>query len=397
MGKESVAGRSREPAAPLWVTSLLQVLAVLVILMTAVTVFVQVASYAKQPDPIKPIQLVGLIAGFVAGLAGGALLLAIATTMKYWYASLRSVRRLEQLAESLTSEMQATRLAVATNQPAPPSTTANVSPARQPVDPQILQTVLALLGDIRDNTLLGDEQRRLKLDRLITEQKQRQIAQADAMINQGDFHRAQQILEELIRRFGPTPEFESLANRVRDARARLEMQHIEAAKKKLDDLLSVNAWDRADEVTADLLSRHPDSAEVREVADRVHTQKTRFQAEQKTRLLAEAQKHTTRREWQAALQTAQLLVRRYPDSPEAEAIKPQLPTLEANAEVAARQALETQIKQMIKEQRYADAVEIAGRVLRDYPASPQAQALRSQLPKLRELAEGLHGAAPPLQ
>jgi outer membrane protein assembly factor BamD (BamD/ComL family) len=262
------------------------------------------------------------------------------------------------------------------------------------IDPKMLQTMLTLLAEIRDNSLLNEEQRRLKLERLIAEQKQRQFAQAQALLNQGDFHRAQLLLDELIRRFGPSTELDTLTQRIAEARGRLEKQQIEAARKKLDDLLSVNAWDRAEEVTADLVARHPNSAEARELAERIRAQKSQFQAEQRTRLFAEAQRHTTRKEWQAALQTVRLLVRLYPESAEAEALKEQLPTLEANAEIAVRQALEAQIKDLIKEQRYAEAVETAERVIRDYPASPQAAALQDQLPRLRDLARGVRGATP---
>ncbi len=51
-----------------------------------------------------------------------------------------------------------------------------------------------------------------------------------------------------------------------------------------------------------------------------------------------------------------------------------------------RQKLEARIMDFAKHGRYLEAVELAKKVIEKYPTSPQAEALRSQLPRLEELA-----------
>jgi hypothetical protein len=65
----------------------------------------------------------------------------------------------------------------------------------------------------------------------------------------------------------------------------------------------------------------------------------------------------------------------------------QLPTLKTNAEIEVRQRLEGQIMEYARQGRYIEAVDLAKKVIRDFPQSPQAQVLREQLGRLEELAE----------
>ena len=69
-----------------------------------------------------------------------------------------------------------------------------------------------------------------------------------------------------------------------------------------------------------------------------------------------------------------------------DALRVELETLEANAEIQTRQQLEQQIKEHISRQEYWDALAIARRIMADFPFSPQANALRTQIPRLEELA-----------
>ena len=73
-------------------------------------------------------------------------------------------------------------------------------------------------------------------------------------------------------------------------------------------------------------------------------------------------------------------------SDDAEALRMQVPTLEANAEIETRQQLEAQIMALVKHGRYIEATALAKRVIEQYPDSPQAEALRRQIDRLEELA-----------
>ncbi|MFQ5353060.1 MAG: hypothetical protein ACE5D3_08300, partial [Candidatus Binatia bacterium] len=312
---DQTTNRLGPPVAPLWVTAFLQVLAVLLILTTVVAISFQVMLYVRQAAPIQPVQIVGVVAAFVAGLAAGALMLAIAKLLNYWHAGLRSLAALREVTESVALQVETSRSPQSEERPQPQVATPTEGPR---LDPQLVQNVLSLLNDIRDNTLLGEEERRVKLERLVAEHRRKQIAQFETRLAQGQFHQAERILEELVRRFGSDDELDHLAGRVVSTRAQVEKQHVEQARAKLQDLLSINAWDRAERIAADLVELHPTSDQARQILEDVKTQKSKFQKEQRGRLLAEIEKKTNVREWQPALQTAKLLLRLYPDSPEAE-------------------------------------------------------------------------------
>jgi hypothetical protein len=100
----------------------------------------------------------------------------------------------------------------------------------------------------------------------------------------------------------------------------------------------------------------------------------------------EIQQFVHQRRWQEALRAAQQFLQTFPNGSDSDSLRSQLETLEANADIQARQALEKQIKEHLQQHRYWDAVALARRIIAEHPLSPQANALRSQLPRLEELA-----------
>jgi len=105
--------------------------------------------------------------------------------------------------------------------------------------------------------------------------------------------------------------------------------------------------------------------------------------------MAEAQEASNAREWKKALQLATMVIQRFPRSPEAQALRMQLPTLQENAEIQIRQHMESEIRELIKQHRFDEALRIAHELLQQYPDSPQAAVLREQLPRLEEKASAM--------
>ncbi|NLG41995.1 MAG: hypothetical protein GX547_02015, partial [Phycisphaerae bacterium] len=92
------------------------------------------------------------------------------------------------------------------------------------------------------------------------------------------------------------------------------------------------------------------------------------------------------REWNKALVLANDLLHRYPRSPEADALRQQLATLTENAEIQTRQQMESEFREQMKQRQFASALRLANELMERYPKSPQADVLRSQLPRLEKLA-----------
>ena len=100
-----------------------------------------------------------------------------------------------------------------------------------------------------------------------------------------------------------------------------------------------------------------------------------------------------RRMWRRAFMHAQHLLERFPTHARAEAVRRQLKTLQDNAEIEERQEIEVRIQELIKAQRFEEAIALGEDLIRRYPLSPQAESLDTLLPRLRDLAD--HGIEEP--
>lgn len=259
--------------------------------------------------------------------------------------------------------------------------------AKQLTEPETLDEVLRLLREIADNSLLSDEQKRLKLERLRRQERRRCVDRIEQSIRDEDYARARQACKDMEARFGADPEIDQLIEKIEQARSQAEAKHVVDAHRKISDLMSVSAWDRAKQVVEELLAKHPDSDRARDLASLVAREQETFERQQRRRLYADIERHTSRRQWRQALEVAGKLIERHGDSPEAHAIRAQLETLDANAEIQERQELEARIKDLIKKRRFGEAVDLARTVIQNYPDSPQAEVLRSQLARLEDKAK----------
>ncbi|RIK66434.1 MAG: hypothetical protein DCC65_09840 [Planctomycetota bacterium] len=246
--------------------------------------------------------------------------------------------------------------------------------------------LIQVLQDIRDNSLLSDEERRSKRQHA----EERDVSHASDAIRElareGDFARIRQILDTLRSRYPQSPRVDQLVDEIESQRERFESQDITEVTRQIEDLMTIAAWQRARQLVQQLKDRHPDSAEARQLLLRVEREHKLFQDEQRRRMHAEVQRFVSRKRWEEALAAARTFIERFPGCAESEALLMQVPTLETNAQIEIRQQLEAQIMDFVKHGRYIEAVGLARKVIANFPDSPQADALRSQLARLEELA-----------
>jgi tetratricopeptide (TPR) repeat protein len=249
------------------------------------------------------------------------------------------------------------------------------------------QEMVRLLRDIRDNSLLSEPERQEKRLHVAEEEILEAQATLRSLTEKGDFVRARELAQQVERRYPSDERAAGLAEQVEGARERRQSDDISRTSKEVGDLLSISAWPRAREVAGGLQARHPDAVEARHLLIRIEREYKLFQDEQRRRMYAEVQRYVTRRRWEEALAAARTFIERFPGGPEAEALRVQTPTLETNWEIEKRQKLEAQIMDLAKRGRYMEAVELARKVIARYPDSPQAEALRLRLDRLVELAD----------
>ena len=249
-----------------------------------------------------------------------------------------------------------------------------------------MQAMIRLLEDIRDNSLLSEEQRREKRRRVADEEIEDAQTLIRSLSAERDFVQARKMADKTQRKYPSDGRVDALVVQVEEARERWEAGDVSEAIRQVDDLISVSAWPRARELAQQLQARYPDSAEARQLLLRIERDHKAFQEEQCRRMRAEIQRLVSRRRWEEALVAARTFIERFPGSEEAQAMRLELPTLKTNAEIDIRQKLEAEIMDLVKHGRYIEATELATKVIEQYPGSPQAEALRTRLGRLRELA-----------
>jgi outer membrane protein assembly factor BamD (BamD/ComL family) len=249
-----------------------------------------------------------------------------------------------------------------------------------------LEELAIFMRDMRDIALLSDDERKVRAaaeSAALTRQLEKDVP---ILLREHKWHEAQRRVQFAKARFPSVPAWDELANQVEQAREKFEAHDIENAQREIEDLSALSAWDRALTVVRELQHRHPDSPRVAELVQRVEVNLNRAANEERTKLMAKAQDATNSRNWRGALEIVETVLQKYPKSPEARDLRHQLPTLRANAEIQHRQQLEHDIRDLIKQQRFTEALRTARELIGRYPDSPQANVLRPQLPKLEQKA-----------
>ncbi len=375
------------PETPPTVCYVLYGSAAAVAVIAVVGTFIALAEISRLPSEIPGTwrMVLGVIAILVCGLAAAAVIVGLA-----------EVLRLLGRADATLTRLDLAGPPPLVGAPAPPPS--QPSPAPPPSAPALdsrqFEVLQRLLEEVRDNVLLTDEERRIKHQRLAALERRERTVQIQQAVDAGQFQRARQLLLDLERRIGGDENTRVLAEHIETAARQAEAEDVAAATKQCEDLMALTSWDRAARVAEELIDRHPDSLPAKQLLARVHRERQVHQQEHRNRLFLEIQRHTSRREWRQAVEVARRLIETYPESIEAESLRTQMDTLTANAEIEHRKQLEAQYKAYLEENRFADALALAREVIRLYPQSPQARALREQIPHLERHVQASIGKPP---
>ena len=306
-----------------------------------------------------------------AGVGGWLLLWGLAEVL----------RKLDSLLEAWNENEQEDNVESAPiRPPARPESSSQV-----PSDLQIsLSELITLTREVRDISLLSESERAARLrhqGQTLVQQLQQDIP---ALLQEHRWVEARRRVQQARERFPTFSEWTELEERIEELRAKMEERDVETATRQVNDLFALDAWDRAAGLVRELLERHPNSLKARELVRRTAVQREKGVAEHCARMMAQAQEAVDRREWNRALSIANDLLQQHARSPEAEALRQQLPTLTENAEIQTRQQMENEFRDMMKQNRYQPALRLAREMIERYPNSPQADVLREQLPRLEK-------------
>ena len=261
------------------------------------------------------------------------------------------------------------------------------APPASPGEPAMNDRIIALLEEIREAALMGDDERRAELQRLRDNRRRAGIDQASALVRSGQWAKADQLLTDLDGQFPDDALVRQAREEFQRLRVAAEPDTLFQTEPRVRELVQANAWDRAIAMANEFVANFPASEDGRRLLTNVYREHDAYLDATFHRLYEQFQSSVDRRQWRAALGQARRLLDQFPNHARADRVRRQLDTIAANAEIEERQEQEVRLQLLVKNQRFAEAVELAEEVIRRFPNSPQADALEARLPQLRELAD----------
>ena len=354
---------NRAEVKPPFLTAVLQALGLIDLIVTLVGVLAVLSWHVHEGQPWTVAFIAVLVAALVGGVTLGGLLIGAAAALRYGHA----------LASSLSEANRSGPYGgagrgmhfLAEDQPAGSVSTE-------------AEQMVALLTDIRDLQLLPAPEREEAQARFHARAQRRAAEDVIDAINNRQLGKARVLLQEAETAYGAAPTLERLREKINEAAKRNEALDFVRARRMVEDAIGAGQWALAEQYAHTLYFDHPDSARGRQL----------WQSTRRARLYAHIQKSAEQHHWAEAAAAAEEFVERFPDSRETKALRQQLSTLRTNAEILQRKQYEAKFKELIGAQQYDEALRIAKHVVEQYPESPQAQALRDQIPVLEKRATG---------
>lgn len=349
-----------------FIAEFLRVLGYVDLALAPVGVLVVLAVRVRLERPIDAVFVIMLVGGFVVGVTLGGLLLGLGTAVRYADVVAEARRAREEDGPDMDRAV-----------PAWPGEGASAAHpgggARHDGLGQVSAgRILAVLEEIRDLALTAPEGRDPARARMRANNQRRAAEAIVDAVNARRLGEARALLTDAEARFGGTSTLERLRDRIEQDASRNEPFDYARTKRLVEQAAAEGRWGRGERWVRRLCYDHPDSARCRQLWDDTR----------RAGLHAHVQQCVRRRHWAEALTGAEEFLGRFPDSPEAKDLRAQIDTLRANADISARKQYETKFKALIGVEKYAEAHRLARYVIERFPESPQAGALRAQLPAI---------------
>lgn len=313
------------------------------------------------------VKLLHSIVAALAGLTVSGLLLALAMIVRYNYNTAINIRLAERRHLSRESGSE---------------TDLKAGIARADLG----QRVVSLLREINENTLLGDEEKVHKRTRLAQARCEQMKVEIDQFIRATKWPDARALLEEFQACYPDNEEAQRLADQLERAVKEHRDVDVMSTSEQIRSYMTLGLWDKARLASEQLVAKYPDDPEARKMQKVVLLEEQEHQKEDRLRLYREIEHLVNRKHYRDARKTAQVLLDRYADSPEAATLRGQMNELRRNADIETRREMETQIIEYTTQNRHKEAYELAAMLMEQYPESPQAVALADTINRLREKA-----------
>jgi len=348
---------------------MLHVLGFVDLLVTLVGVLGIVALRARSGGPPDAAFVIGLVVLFIAGVTLGGLLIGLGALVRYGHARTLNARPPDdtnQVVNYYTDGEGSIE----------PHGTGDARPGG--IGRDDIKCILARLTEIRDLTVTGRDEGGEPFERLRANLQRVAAEEIIEAINTRRLGKARELLRDAEAVFGQTPTLERLHTKIDEAAVRNEPLDYAFTKRVVEESIRGGRWDLAEQCVHALFFDHPASIRCRRLWDDTR----------RVRLYDHIQACVADHRWAEAVAAAEEFLERFSGLSEAGLLRGQMETLRANAEIVQRKQYETKFKELVSRHEYRDALRIAKHVVSRFPESPQAEAFRDQIPLLEMRATG---------
>ncbi len=257
-------------------------------------------------------------------------------------------------------------------------------------DSESMHQVMQLLQEIRELALLSDAQRQQRLEEALHHRRNYLVAEASRLSELKEWSAAENAVLAVENEFPDDPILKDLRARVAAGRKSVERDSFSSVHDRVEDLMAVWAWDQAYADAARFVENFPDHSDGRELLARVLREREAYVENAANLLYEEIRADIERRSYRRAMTNAVKLLEFAPYIVARLRYRsPTLKTIRENAEIEERQEQERHNSGIDPgEANTTEAIDQAEDLLRRFPNSPQADSLQKLLPKMRELAIG---------
>ena len=245
--------------------------------------------------------------------------------------------------------------------------------------------ILELLQHLRDAAMMDEAQRQQCAARHWAKRKEAMVQLIERHMLSGDWCMARSRLDDLQALLPADADVQTLRERLAAEHAARLGEDLSTARAQLRRLMSITAWQEAEEIVTSLQHKYPQDAQVQRLSADILHEREKLERENRERLLSELADATEHRQWRRAITAAEDFVQRYPKDNVTERLQFDLHTLRENATTHDRKEQECLFKDLLKRQHYEEAENVAKALIEKYPTSPSAVELTKMLPRVEEL------------
>lgn len=283
----------------------------------------------------------------------------------------------------LTTTVQKTQLGA-------PATTTPAQSVSDALPRETFERIGMLLEDIRELSMMNDVQRQSAYRQHVELQKQEALGQVAKLISDQQWGQAHQLIQRMEAQFINDAQVAQARRQLDLARGAVVTEVYGQTSQRVESLMTGSSWDQALIVAQRFADDFPTHAGGQELLQRVVKERDLFRESAVGRLNHEIRAEIDNRNWRQALSLARNLIEMYADHPRTHLIRQQLKTIEDNAEIEERQEQEVRIQELLRARRFQEAIDLAEEMIDRYPNSPQAETLEKLLPQMRDM---MHSAA----